>query len=162
PTDAIRRGQRRDAEQDLDLPRAADAIQPGSCPAAGGDRADPAPRDRPSPRDRRRPDPRPGGPGPGEPARRAAPARRGPGLRADYDARPAVLPSRSATTGTIRSTQSAYWAPDGWRPSSATRDRSPAARSDTSWMSTKAIPRAAASSRSTALTARIPAAFAAG
>ena len=40
--------------------------------------------------------------------------------------------SSSSTTGAIRSTQSAYWAPDGWRPSSATSERSVAAPSDRS------------------------------
>jgi hypothetical protein len=70
---------------------------------------------------------------------------------------PCGPPRSPRTTGAIRSTHSAYCAPDGWRPSPATRDRSAAARSDRSWMSTNAIPRSVASAWSAALADRIDA-----
>ena len=55
--------------------------------------------------------------------------------------------SRRPTTGRIRSSQSRYWAPDGWRPSAATKDGSSAAAAEIAKMLTKAIRRRAGKRR---------------
>ena len=101
PADRVRRRPGGVPQQDHDLPRSA----PARLPRPGGprgrrDRHRP-PRDRPPLRDQRRPAPRAAG------RRTAASARAAP-----------------VTTGAIRSTHRAYWAPDGCSPSDATSERS--------------------------------------
>jgi hypothetical protein len=73
-----------------------------------------------------------------------------------WNSRQTPFSSRN-TTGSIRLTHSPYCVAEGWRPSRATSDRSPATRCDRSKMSTSAIPRRAARSARIALMRTIPA-----